>query len=169
MNKSSFMLIAHSQGPVFTETLFFPDSFPSFATWDEGEVSAKLIWVDKVPSCFRCAVNSYWHKAATFCIKQPLSAYSANARMSSPWPLSKCNMAVPGKLWNRNKKPQSVCKLSQRPDAYEKGPGDFEVLVREGSVQPKSPLSSHKSSDRIYTVVIPDQASNHKRDVFIFS
>jgi len=44
------MLIAHSQGHVFTETLFFPDSFPSFATWDGEEVSAKLIGDDKLPS-----------------------------------------------------------------------------------------------------------------------
>lgn len=36
---------------------FFPDSFPSFATWDEEKVSTKLIWVDKLLSYFICALK----------------------------------------------------------------------------------------------------------------
>lgn len=50
----------------------------------------------------------------------------------------------------------------------EKGAEGFEVLFRVGSVQPKSFLSSHTFSNHIYTVVIPDQASNHENDALIF-
>lgn len=154
------MLIAQSRPCIHQNPLFFPPRLSSFVCnmgW--GRVVSK--------------VNLSWQASFIFymCLKliQAQSSCFLQCQCTNvcPQPLTRSKMSVPGKLWNSSKNPTTHTKAFFKASPLERCRGFGSA--GQGRLCNHNPPSLVTHLVIIfYTVFIPDQVSNHGKDVFTF-